>query len=73
MRKVVVQVPMDYIQSPDSHFVAQLVDDLLFPWEEAGSAEKPTVIDKDESFSETVTSQNPKLPQRWSFDQLFIH
>ena len=54
VKKVDVQVRMDYIQSPDSQFAAQLVDDFLFPWEEAGSAEKLTAIDEDEGFSETM-------------------
>ena len=39
----------------NSRFVAQPVDDFLFPWEEAGSAENPITIDEDESFSETMT------------------
>ena len=39
-------------------FVAQPVDEFLFPWEEAGSAENPITVDEDEVFSETMTPQN---------------
>ena len=39
-------------------FVAQQVDEFLFPWEEAGSAENSIIIDEDEGFSETMTPQN---------------
>ena len=48
----------------DSRVVAQPVDDFFFPWEEAGSAEKPITIDGDEGFSETMTPQNtpPQQP-----------
>ena len=49
---------MKYTKVPDSRFVAQPVDDFLFPWEEAGSAESLIKIDEDEGFSETMTPQN---------------
>ena len=51
-------VAMNYPEILDSRFVAQPVDDFLFPWEEAGSAENPITIDEDEGFSETMTPQN---------------
>ena len=54
---------MNYPEVPDSRFVAQPVDDFLFPWEEAGSAEIPLTIDADEGFSETMTPQNTPRQQ----------
>ena len=45
---------------PGSRFVAQPVDDFVFPWEEAGSAENPITKDEDEGFSETMTPPAPK-------------
>ena len=64
MEKVSDHVGMNYPEIPDSRFVAQPVDDLLFPWEEAGSGENPIIIDEDEGFSETMTPQNtpPQQP-----------
>ena len=64
MEGVSDHVGMIYSDIPDSRFVAQPVDDLLFPWEEAGSAENPITIDEDEGFSETMTPQNtpPQQP-----------
>ena len=55
---------MNYAEIPDSRFVAQPVEDFLFPWEEAGSAEKPIIKDEDECFSELMTPQNtpPQQP-----------
>ena len=63
MEKVSDHVEMNYPETSDSRFVAQAVDDFLFSWEEAGSAENPT-IDEDEGFSETITFQNtpPQQP-----------
>ena len=58
MEEVSDHVGMNYPKIPDSRFVAQPVDDFLFPWEEARSAEKPITIDEDEGFSETMTPQN---------------
>ena len=55
MEEVSDHVGMIYSEIPDSRFVAQPVDDFLFPWEEAGSAENPITIDEDEGFSETMT------------------
>ena len=64
MEEVSDRVGMNYPEIPDSRFVAQPVDDFLFPYEEAGSAENPITIDEDEGFSETVTPQNtpPQQP-----------
>ena len=56
-------VGTNYPKIPDSIFVAEPVDDFLFPWEEAGSAENPITKDEDEGFSETLTPQNtPSQP-----------
>ena len=64
MEDVSDHVGMNYPEISDSRFVAQPVDDFLFPWEEAGSAENPITIDEDEVFSETMTPQNtpPQQP-----------
>ena len=64
MEEVSDHVGMNYPEIPDSRFVAQPVDDFLFPWEEAGSAENHITIDEDEGFSETMTPQNtpPQQP-----------
>ena len=64
MEEVSDHVGMNYSEIPDSKFVAQPVDDFLFPWQEAGSLENPTTIDEDEGFSETMTPQNtpPQQP-----------
>ena len=64
MEEVSDHVGMNNPEIPDSSFVAQPVDDFLFSWEEAGSAEKSIKIDEDEGFSETMTPQNtpPQQP-----------
>ena len=64
IEKVSDHVVMNYPEIPDSRFVAQPLDDFLFPWEEAGSAENSITIDEDEVFSETITFQNtpPQQP-----------
>ena len=62
MAEVSEHVGMNYPEIPDSRFVAQPVDDFLFPWEEAGSAENTITIDEDEGFSETMTSPAPQQP-----------
>ena len=64
MEEISDHVVMNYPEIPDSRFVAQPVDDFLFPWEEADSAENPITIDQDEGFSETMTPQNtpPQQP-----------
>ena len=58
MGEVSDRVGMNYPEISDSRFVAQPVDDFLFPWEEEGSVENPITIDEDEGFSETMTPQN---------------
>ena len=58
MEEVNEHVGMNYPEIPDSRFVAQPVDDLRFPCEEAGSAENPITIDEGEGFSETMAPQN---------------
>ena len=63
MEDVSDHLGMNYCEIPDSRFVAQLVDDFLFPWEEAGSAENPITIEEDEGFSETMTPQNTSPQQ----------
>ena len=64
MEEVSEHVGMNYLVIPDSIFVAQPVDDFLFPWEKAESAENPITLDEDEGFSETLTPQNtpPQQP-----------
>ena len=61
-------VGMNYPEIPDSRFVAQPVDDFLFPLEEEGSVENPITLDEDEGFSETmtppVTQQPPAMEPR---------
>ena len=51
MKKMAEHVGMNYPNTPDARYVSQLVDDLLFPWEE-GSVENPITIKEDEGFSE---------------------
>ena len=58
MEEVSDHVGMNYPEIPDSRFVAQPVDDFLFPWKEAGSAENHITIDEVEGFSESMTPQN---------------
>ena len=58
MEEVSDPVGMNYPEIPDSRSVAHSVDDFLFPWEEAGSAEKPITMDEDEGFSETMLPQS---------------
>ena len=58
MEDVTEHVVMNFPEIPDSRFVAQPVDDFLFPWKEAGSAENPIAIDEEEGFSETISLQN---------------
>ena len=64
MGEVSDHVGMSYPEIPDSRYLAQPVDDFLFPWEEEGSVENPITIDEDEGFSETMTPQNtpPQQP-----------
>ena len=60
-KEVAEYAGMNYPDTPDSRNVAQPVDNFLFPWEEALSAENPITIDEDEGFSETMT---PPAPQQ---------
>ena len=62
MEEVSEHVGMNYPEIPDSRFVAQPIDDFLFPWEEEGSVENPITIDEDEGFSETMTPPAPQQP-----------
>ena len=62
MEEVSDHVGMNYREIPDSRFVAQPVDDFLFPWKEEGSVENPITIDEDEGFSETMTPPAPQQP-----------
>ena len=55
MGEVSDHVGMNYPEILDSRFVAQPVDDFLFPWEEERLVENPITIDEDERFSETMT------------------
>ena len=63
MEEVSEHVGMNYFEIPaDSRYVAQPVDDFLFPWEEEGSVENPITIAEDEGFSETMTPPVPQQP-----------
>ena len=48
MEELAEHVGKNYPEVPDSRFVAQPVDDFVFPSEEAGSAENPITIDEDD-------------------------
>ena len=64
MEQVSEHLGMNYSQIPDSRYVAQPVNDSLFPWEEEmASTENPITIDEDEGFSVTMTPQNNPTPQ----------
>ena len=75
MEEVSDHVGMNYPEIPDSRFVAQPVDDFLFPWEEAGSAENPITKDEDEDFSELMTppalQQPPAMEPRPALRSMF--
>ena len=55
LEEVAEHVGMNYLETPDSRYVAQPFDDFLFPWEE-GSVENQITIEEDEGFSE------PRIP-----------
>ena len=63
MEEVADHVAMKYPDTPDSIYVAQPVEDFLFPWEE-GSVENPITMEEDEGFSElrTQVSKRPRQP-----------
>ena len=54
---------MNYPDTPDSRYLAEPVNDFLFPWEEAGSAENLITIFEDHGFSETLTPPAPLQSQ----------
>ena len=60
MEELAEHVEMNYPDTPDSRYVAQTVDDLLFTWQEAGSAGNPITIEEDKSFSEKMTPATPQ-------------
>ena len=62
MGKVAEHVGMNYTDTPGSRYVAQSVNNFLFPWEEAGSAANPITLEEDEGFSETKTPPAPQQP-----------
>ena len=74
MEEVSDHVGINYPEIPDSRFVAQPVDDFLFPLEEAGSAENPITIEEDEGFSETMTLKTllHNNHQQWNLVQLCV-
>ena len=59
---------MNYLEILDSRFVAHPVDEILFPWEEARSAQKTITIDEDEGFSETMTPPAPQQLHQFHFN-----
>ena len=63
MKEVAEHVGMSYPETPDSRYVAQPFDDLLFHWEE-GSVDNTITIEDDEGFSEprTPVSVPPRQP-----------
>ena len=58
MEEVSEHVKMNYPENFDSRYVAQPVNEFLFPWEESESDENLIKIDEDEGFSETMTPQS---------------
>ena len=54
MKKVAEHVGMNYPETPDSMYVAQIFDDFLFNWQEE-SVDNPIFIEEDEGFSEPRT------------------
>ena len=50
---------MNYPDTPDSRYLAQPVNDFLFPWEEAGTAENLITIVEDHGFSQKLTPPAP--------------
>ena len=60
MKEISEQVAMNYREISDSRFVAQPVNDFLFPWEEEmGSAENPIAIDEVEEIFQTMPQNSP--------------
>ena len=73
MDEVSDHVEMNYPEIPVSRFLAQPVDDFLFPREEAGSAENPITIDEDEGFSEPMKPPAQQKKQQWTLVQLCFY
>ena len=46
----------EHPDTPDSRYVAHPINDILFSWEEAGSAKNPITIDEDEDTSSSITT-----------------
>ena len=65
MDEVAVHVGRNYPQTPESRYVAQPLDDFLFPLE-VGSVDNPMTIEEDEGFSEprTPVSEPPVMQAR---------
>ena len=63
IEEVVEHVGVNYPETTDSSYVAQPIDDFLFPWEE-GSVDNPITIEEDEGSSEprTPVSDPPRQP-----------
>ena len=63
MEEVAEHVKMNYPETLDSRYVAQLLDDFFFPWEE-GSVANPITVEEDKWFSEPRTPVNepPRQP-----------
>ena len=72
MEEVAEHVKTNYPGTPDSRYLAQQVDNFLFSWEEAGSAENPNTIYEDECFTETMTSAASQQPTLCSFIENFL-
>ena len=64
MEKVSEHVGMNYSETLESRYVAQQVNEFLFPREEEGSLENPITIEENEGFSEprTPVSEPPGQP-----------
>ena len=64
MEEVSARVGMIYPEISDCRYVAQPVENFLFPWEGEGSAENPITIGEEEGFSvpRTPVSEPPRQP-----------
>ena len=63
MEEVTEHMGMNNPDISDSRFVAQPVDDFLFPWEEEmGSTGFPITIDEDKGFSESMAPPTLQQP-----------
>ena len=50
MEDLAEHVGLNYSDTSDSRYVAQPINDFLFPLDKAGSAENPITINEDEGF-----------------------